>query len=105
MDTCLDGQFFESISKDSITVRALSNTYTTEQPGHYVGTMIFPITVPGSYTFTYSCQDGYSTVPIGTVSLSAIGVSTYTGSSGGSPSYEATIISSTSFAGNTTVYF
>jgi hypothetical protein len=89
----------------SYTFAPLNNTYTTDVPGHYVGTMTFPITVPGSYTFTYSCQNDYSTVSIGNVSLTAIGVSAYTSTSAGSPSYEATIISSTSSAGDTTVFF
>lgn len=89
----------------SYTFAPLDNTYTINAPGHYAGTMTFPMTVPGSYTFTYSCQNDYSTVPIGNVSLTAIGVSAYTGTSAGSPSYEATIISSISSAGDTTVYF
>jgi hypothetical protein len=89
----------------SYTFAPLDNTYTADTPGQYSGTMSFPITVPGSYTFTYSCQNDYSAVPIGTVSLPVIGISAYTGTSAGSPSYEATVISSSSLNGRTTVYF
>ena len=89
----------------SYTFAPLDNTYTVDVPGHYAGAMTFPITVPGSYTFTYSCQSDYSTVPIGTASLPVIGISAYTGTSAGSPSYEATIISSTNSDGHTTMYF
>lgn len=37
----------------SYTFAPLNNAYTIDAPGHYAGTMTFPITVPGSYMFTY----------------------------------------------------
>ncbi len=82
----------------TFTFSPLDNTYTTDSPGHYAGTMTFPITVLGSYAFIYSCQGDYSAVPLGSVSLALIGVSDYTGNSAGAPSCEPTVISSESSA-------
>ena len=93
-------------SHGSFTFGALGNSLTTNTPGHYAGTLTFPITVPGSYTFTFSCQADYSSVPVGTVTLPIVGISGYQGNSSTSTAfYEATVIEAVHGNGETVLYF
>jgi hypothetical protein len=87
------------------TFGPLDSDLSVNQPGHYSGELTFPATIPGSYSFTYSCQGNYTQVPIGIVHIRSIGVSGYTGNQQGSPFYEATVISSASANGETAIYF
>jgi hypothetical protein len=54
---------------------ALANI-TTDTDGHYAGTLIYPLLIPGHYTFQYACNDGYSEVEIGTAAnIPIVGIS------------------------------
>ena len=49
-----------------VTLNALTVDLAVQQPGqHYEGNLIFPLAVPGTYDFLYSCQSDYSAVRLG----------------------------------------
>ena len=57
------------------TILPITETLTVNQPGNYIGTLSFPLVLPGTYSFEYSCQTDYSTVNLGDFNAPILGVS------------------------------
>ena len=60
-----------------ITLPVMSADLPTDLAGNFQGSLTFALVVPGSYTFSYSCQSDYSSVPLGVFSEDVVGISVY----------------------------
>jgi hypothetical protein len=84
-----------------IDVVPVANELTVAMDGHYAGTLTFPAVVAGQYEFQYACDSGYTTVPLGTITLTTGGVSNY----GGDRRYFAVVLAARDQPGGLVVNF
>jgi hypothetical protein len=59
----------------SLTLAPVRIALTTQQSTHYAGILTFPLLVPGSYAFDYSCSVDFSDAPIGQADVATLGIS------------------------------
>ncbi|WP_416982090.1 hypothetical protein [Streptomyces sp. T028] len=83
----------------TFTVRPFARETGTARPGAFDGTLTFPLLVSGRYVLTYSCQDDYSDVELGTASVPHVGVSRY------SDAYFAVVLSANRTPGGLQLVF
>ncbi len=83
-------------------LKVIGMILATSVPGHYAGDLVFPLVLPGTYQFQYSCAQGYSTTSVGTASLSIIGVSSYDNDP---TTYFAVVLGESKTASGTTIQF
>jgi len=66
-------------SAGEVTLSALTADLPVNTPGHYQGSLTFPLVVSGSYSFSYSCESDYSVVTLGSLAQNVVGLSVYPG--------------------------